>query len=212
MSAFELENAITSKDFLNQNKVSLENVHQLFIPNTYYLYWTISPEDLLVTLLRHYNKFWNKERKEKAKKLKLSPLEITTLASIIQKETSKIDEMPLVSGLYLNRLKSGWLLQADPTLIYAINLKKEKKLKINRLFYKDLHFLSKYNTYLHKGLPPSPISLVEIPALEAALNPKNHNYYYMVSSTEKKGYHEFSTTLKRHEEKRAKYLKKINKN
>ena len=140
-------------------------------------------------------------------KLGLTPVQVMTLASIVHKETVKKDERPRVAGVYLNRLRLGIMLQADPTVIYA----KKKKLGnfdmvIKRVFSNDLKIDSPYNTYFYEGLPPGPIAMPDITAIEAVLNPEKHNYIYFCASVTRFGYHEFAVNVSDHEVNRANYI------
>ena len=162
-------------------------------------------------MFEEYNKFWNRSRSDKAKQQNLTPLQVVTLASIVQKETTTVSERPKVAGLYLNRLKDFWPLQADPTIIYAIKQKNGQNTEIKRVLKKDLTIDSPYNTYTNFGLPPGPISMPDISSIEAVLNPANHNYYYMCASVTNLGQHEFAKTLSQHNINAKKYQNWINK-
>lgn len=170
-----------------------ETFISMFIPNTYEVYWTISPEEFLNRMKKEYDRFWNEERRQKAEAIGLSPKEVSTLASIVESETNKMDEAPTVAGLYLNRLKRGMLLQADPTLKFAIG-----DFTIRRILNKDKEIESPYNTYKYSGLPPGPISLPSIAALNAVLNAENHEYLYLCAKADFSGYHAFATNLTDH--------------
>lgn len=162
-------------------------------------------------MLKEYNRFWNDERQSKAKAQGLTPNEVVALASIVHKETTKIDERPRVAGLYLNRLKRSMKLQADPTVIYA--LKKHANnfdLVIKRVLYKDLELDSPYNTYKYTGVPPGPITMPDISAVDAVLNPEKHDYIYMVANVEDFGYHKFARTGAQHNRNKAQYIRWIN--
>lgn len=179
----------------------------MFIPNTYELYWTNTPEEFIDRMHKEYQRFWNDERKAKAKALGLTPPEVVTLASIVQEETIKNDEKPTVAGLYLNRLKKGMLLQADPTIKYALH-----DFSIRRVTTAMLETPSPYNTYQNAGLPPGPINFPEISSIEAVLNPQQHNYLYMCAKEDFSGYHYFSTNLSQHNIYAARYRNALNKN
>lgn len=173
----------------------------LFIPNTYEVYYNITAEELIAKMAKEYKKFWNTERLAKAKALKMSQSEITTLASIVYEEQKvKFDEQAKIAGLYLNRLKNNWLLQADPTVKYALG-----DPSIKRLLYKHLEVESPYNTYRNAGLPPGPIALPEPRTIDAVLNYEKHSYFYMCAKPEYSGYHDFSKTLNQHNSYGAKY-------
>lgn len=166
----------------------------LFIPNTYEVYYDITVEELIAKMAIEYKKFWNAERLTKAKELKMSQSEITILASIVYEEQKvKFDEQAKIAGLYLNRLKNSWLLQADPTVKFALG-----DPTIKRLLYKHLEVESPYNTYRNAGLPPGPIALPEPRTIDAVLNYEKHDYFYMCAKPEYSGYHNFSKTLNQH--------------
>lgn len=204
--------AFTEDNFLKENDLTKENVLSICIPNTYEFYWNVSPKQFRNKMLKEYHRFWNETRLEKAKKQNLTPLEVSTLASIVQKETAKVDERPRVAGVYLNRLKKGMLLQADPTVIFAI---KEHTGKydtiIKRVLYKDLEIDSPYNTYRNAGLPPAQIAMPDISSIEAVLSPENHDFYYFVADTERFGYHKFARTLQQHNQNKEQYVQWLQK-
>lgn len=204
-------NAFTNKEFLLANKLTKKSVLQICIPNSYQFYWTISADKFRDKMLSEYNRFWNASRKLKAKALKMSQNEIITLASIVQKETAKKMERPIVAGLYLNRLKKGWPLQADPTIIYCIREIKGQDYVVKRVLTADLEINSPYNTYRKKGLPPTLIAMPDISAIDAVLNAEKHNYMYMCVNVEKLGYHAFARTLSQHNRNAAKYHIWLNK-
>ncbi|QTE22812.1 endolytic transglycosylase MltG [Polaribacter cellanae] len=203
----------TFKDeaFLSKNNLTKKSVLQIFIPNTYEVYWTISPEKFRTKMLIAYKRFWNESRLKKAEKLGLTKNEVITLASIVQKETTQNSERPIVAGLYLNRLKKKWPLQADPTIIYAIKQLKGQDYVVKRVLTVDLEINSPYNTYKNTGLPPALISMPDVSAIDAVLNAENHDYFYMCASVDKIGYHDFSKTLSQHNRNAAKYQKWLNK-
>ncbi|TXD46490.1 endolytic transglycosylase MltG [Polaribacter sp. IC073] len=191
--------------FLSKNSLTDKSVLQLFIPNTYEFYWTVSPENFRSKMLVAYKRFWNDSRLQKAKKLNLTKEEVSTLASIVQKETAQNSERPIVAGLYLNRLENGWPLQADPTIIYCVKEIKGQDYVVKRVLTVDLEINSPYNTYKNKGLPPTLISMPDISAIDGVLNATKHNYFYMCASIDKIGYHEFAKTLTQHNRNAAKY-------
>ena len=161
--------------------------------------------------MKEYKRFWNEERIAKSKSLGLNSSQIITLASIVHKETAKVDERPRVAGVYLNRLSKGMLLQADPTVIYAIKLQTGNfDTIIKRVLYKDLELDSPYNTYKYAGLPPGPIAMPDISAIDAVLNPEKHDYYYFVANVEDFGYHKFAKTLTQHNRNKEQYVRWIN--
>ncbi len=192
--------------FLKENGFTDENVLTLFIPNTYEIYWNTSAGKFRDKMIKEYRNFWNKERTEKAAKQGLTPIEATILASIVHKESVKKDERPRIAGVYLNRMKLGMPLQADPTVIFAIKKKSNDFTQvIKRVFYNDLFLTSPYNTYKVIGLPPGPIAMPDITALEAVLNPEKNDYVYFCASVTRFGYHEFAATLEQHNVNAKKY-------
>jgi UPF0755 protein len=203
----------TFKDstFLKENGFTDENVLVVFIPNTYEVYWNISAEKFRDKMIKEYRNFWNKERTDKAAKQGLTPVEATILASIVHKESVKKDERPRIAGVYLNRMKLEMPLQADPTVIFA-KKKKDNDFDqiIKRVFYNDLFLNSPYNTYKVIGLPPGPIAMPDITALEAVLAPEKHDFIYFCASVDRFGYHEFAATLPEHNVNAKKYSDWIN--
>ncbi len=183
-----------------------ETLPSLFIPNTYEVYWNIKPETLITRLMNERRRFWNEERSNKAKKLNLTPEEVATLASIIDEETNNDEEKPVVAGMYINRLKRGMPLQADPTVKYAIGDPTRQ-----RILKKDLATDSPYNTYKYKGLPPGPIRIPTIQAIESVLNYTKHNYLYMCAKEDFSGKHNFARTLTEHNANARRYQAALNK-
>lgn len=165
----------------------------MFIPNTYFINWNITPERLIERMNFEYKQFWNSARKEKAQLVGLSEIEVSILASIIEKETQKNDEKARIAGVYLNRLKRGWRLQADPTLVFAIG-----DFTIKRVLYEYMQFESPYNTYKYAGLPPGPICLPSISSIDAVLNAENHNFVFFCARPDYSGYHNFATNSAQH--------------
>lgn len=206
-------NSFTSKKFLAENKLTKKSVLQICIPNSYEFYWTVSPNKFRDKLLKEYNRFWNASRLAKVKALKLSKNDVITLASIVQKETAKKIERPIVAGLYLNRLKNGWPLQADPTIIYA-KQQQDKNIVIKRVLFKYIEDTkdSPYNTYKKRGLPPTLIGMPDISSIDGVLNAEKHDYFYMCVNIDKFGYHLFAKSLAQHNRNAAKYQNWLNKN
>jgi UPF0755 protein len=203
--SIDLLSSFKDEKFLTENNFTKKSILQIFIPNTYEFYWTVSPIKFRRKMMLSYQRFWDDSRKAKAKKLNLTPEEVVTLASIIQKETAKSSERPVVAGLYLNRLKKGWPLQADPTVIYCIKAQKGQNYKVQRVLTKDLKINSPYNTYIRSGLPPTLISMPDISSIESVLNAATHNYYYMCASVDNLGYHTFASSLSQHNKNAAQY-------
>jgi len=178
----------------------------IFIPNTYQFYWTTTPEKFILRMNREYKKFWNEKREKEAKTIGLSPIEVITLASIVQEETNKKKEKPIIAGLYLNRLKKGIPLQSDPTIKYALN-----DFSVRRILNKYLEIDSPYNTYKYAGLPPGPINFPEISSIESVLNPDSNNYIYMCAKEDFSGYHNFTNNLRTHINNARKYQRALTK-
>ena len=194
-------------DFMTKNSFDKETAIAMYIPNSYDFYWNTSAEKFRDKMLNEYRKFWTKDRITQAKEQKLTPIQVSTLASIVQKETSAIKERKTVAGLYLNRLHDFWPLQADPTIIFALKQKYGQDKEYKRVLNKDLTIDSPYNTYVNFGLPPGPIAMPDISSIDAVLQPEKHGYYYMCASVENIGYHKFAKTLKQHNINAAAYQK-----
>jgi UPF0755 protein len=166
----------------------------MFLPNTYEIFWTTSPQKLLDRMHDEYQKFWTPARLEKAKAMNLTPVQVSTLASIVEEEQGpKRDERPRIAGMYINRLNTNMPLQADPTIKFAL-----KDFGIKRILLNQLSVSSPYNTYRNTGLPPGPIRLAEINSLEAVLNYEKHNYTYMCAKEDFSGYHAFAENYEDH--------------
>ena len=209
--SLSLLNSFKDSIFLKENGFNEENILALFIPNTYEVYWNTTAEKFRDKMIKEYRNFWNKERVAKALKQGLSPIEATILASIVHKESVKKDERPRIAGVYLNRLRAGMPLQADPTVIFAMKKKSNDfNQVIKRVFYNDLTMSHPYNTYMNVGLPPGPIAMPDITALEAVLDPEKNNFIYFCASVERFGYHEFASTLEEHNKNAKKYSDWIN--
>lgn len=197
--------------FLNENDFSNRTALSMYIPNSYEFFWNTSAEQFRERMLTEYKRFWNETRLAKAKSIGLTPEKVITLASIVHKETAKVDERPRVAGVYMNRYKIGMLLQADPTVIYAVKLTTgDFDQVIKRVLYKDLEVDSPYNTYKYVGLPPGPIAMPDISAIDAVLNYESHDYFYFVADVKNFGYHKFAKTLSQHNINRQEYVRWIN--
>ena len=207
-----LINSLYDKNFLNQNKFNPNTAIAMYLPNTYSFFWDPNVLNFRKKMLDEYNMFWNNERLRKAKLIGLSKVEVSVLASIVQKESIMKDERPKIAGVYLNRLKRGIRLQADPTVIFALKNKLgDFKRKVKRVLYKDLRINSPYNTYRNKGLPPGPICMPDLDAIDAVLNSEKHKYLYFVADPENRGYHLFGKNLNEHNNNKKKYIRWINK-
>lgn len=188
----------------NPDGFTHETIIGMFIPNTYQVYYTISAGNLLKRMNKEYHNFWNEDRLEKAKTLGLTPKEVSTLASVVQAESVKEDEAPVIAGLYLNRLKRGIPLQADPTLVFASG-----DFTLKRVLNEHKDIDSPYNTYTHKGLPPGPINMPNIQSIDAVLNYQKHNYIYMCAKEDFSGYHNFTSSLSAHNVNAKKYQRAL---
>lgn len=202
--------AFKDPEFLESAGVAQEQLLSLFIPNTYEIYWNTDAERFRQRMLGEYKAFWNKKRLKKAKAIGLSPLEVSALAAVVQKESVKVSERPTIAGVYLNRIRRNIPLQADPTVIYAKKkMDQDFQQVIRRVLYRDLSLDSPYNTYKYKGLPPGPITMPDISSIDAVLNAEPHGYYYFVADPQRPGYHSFSKSLSEHNAKRKDYIKWI---
>lgn len=182
------------------------NFISMFIPNTYEVYYTASPKNIADRMHTEYQRFWNTARKQKAAKLNYTPQQISTLASIVDEETNKKDEKARIAGVYLNRLRLGIPLQADPTLKFAAG-----DFSIKRLLNKHINIESPYNTYQNVGLPPGPIRQASISAIDAVLNAEKHDYLYFCAKADFSGYHAFAKNLAKHNQNAAAYHRELNK-
>lgn len=210
--SLSLLNAFKEEKFLKENGFTEENVLSMFVPNSYEFFWNTNAEKFRERMAKEYRKFWTSERVAKAEAQNLTPLQVSVLASIVHKETVKKEERPRVAGVYLNRLNTGMKLEADPTVIYAVKKTSgDFNQVIKRVLYKDLETVSPYNTYMYEGLPPGPIAMPDITALDAVLNPEKHNYIYFCASVTNFGYHEFAVTPAQHEVNRQKYVAWVSK-
>ncbi len=187
--------------------VNSTQIPMIFLPNTYNFYWNTDAKEFTDKMFKEYEKFWNDDRKSKAKKLGLTPPEVVTLASIVQSEQTKNkEEWPVIAKLYLNRLNSGMMLQADPTVIFAMG-----DFTITRVLERHLTYESPYNTYLHTGLPPGPIMIAEGECIDAVLNPDDNDFIYMCAKEDFSGKHNFTASYSEHEKNAAKYRKALTK-
>jgi UPF0755 protein len=174
--------------------------HCMFIPNTYEFYWTTTADQFLERMWMEYKRFWNEDRRNKAAALGLTPEEVMTVASIVQEESNKKDEKPIIAGLYLNRIRRGMFLQADPTVKFAL-----RNFRIKRVLNSHLAVDSPFNTYKYAGLPPGPINFPEISSIESVLNAAKTSYIYMCARQDFSGYHNFAVSLAAHNANARKY-------
>ena len=187
-----------------ENGFSSENIMAMFIPNTYEVYWTVTADELVGRMKYEYDLFWDESRLSKAEDLGLTPVEVSILASIVQAESIKPEESPVIAGLYMNRLNKRYRLQADPTLVYAVG---DFTLKRVLNIHKEVE--SPYNTYKYYGLPPGPINLPSIQSIDAVLNHEKHNYLYMCAREDFSGFHRFATNLQEHNINAARYQRAL---
>ena len=207
-----LLNTMRDPVFLKKHDLNAKTALSMYVPNSYELFWNCSAEEFRNRMLIEYKRFWNTNRIAKARTLKLTKSEVYTVASIVQKETAKVDERPRVAGVYLNRIRKGMKLDADPTVIYAVkSVKNDWDMEIKRVLFKDLETVSPYNTYRNAGVPPGPIFMPDISSIDAVLNAERHNYYYFVANVERFGYHKFAKTLTQHNANSAAYRRWISK-
>jgi UPF0755 protein len=184
---------LDSASFVSKYGFTTDNVYTVIMPDSYQMYWNTTPEKFFKRMYDHYEAFWTPERKQQAAAINLSPQEVSVLASIVDAEALHDDEMPAVAGLYLNRLKKGMKLEADPTVIFSLN-----DFTIKRVLTRYLSYNSPYNTYLHTGLPPGPIMMPSVNAVKAVLNYQKSDYIYMCAKTDFSGYHAFATNMSDH--------------
>ena len=183
---------LDSAEFLAPYGFTPENVFAMILPDTYQMYWTASVNDIFDRFKKEYDRFWTPERLEKAEQQKLTPMQVSVMASIVSGETLKPHEYPLIAGVYLNRYRKGMKLQADPTVAFCHDY------TLDRILKKHLVVDSPYNTYKYKGLPPAPINVPPKACIDAVLNPDSHKYIYFCASPEFDGTHRFAVTYNEH--------------
>ena len=197
--------SLTDNDFCKKIGYDTTTIACAFVPNTYEVYWNTSIERLMERLSSEHDKFWTPERKQKAIQIRLTPNQVCTLASIIDEETANNAEKPMIAGMYLNRLKAGMPLQADPTVKFAL-----KNFALKRIYHTHLEVNSPYNTYKNVGLPPGPIKVASIQGIDAVLNRIEHTYLYMCAKEDFSGTHNFATTYIEHLKNAARYSQALN--
>jgi UPF0755 protein len=201
----ELLEMLNDEEVIKSYNLKGDEIMCIFMPNTYELYWNTHAKQFIDKMYKEYQKFWNADRKNKAAAIGLSPEKAVILASIIYQETKKNDEMPKVAGVYINRIKKGIPLQADPTVIFAIG-----DFGIKRLLNDQLSINSPYNTYINKGLPPGPICLPPPIVVEKVLDYEEHDYLYFCAKDDLSGYHNFAKTLEQHMQNARRYWAALN--
>ena len=200
-----IADALLSEEKCQQYGYDTTTIAAMFVPNTYDVYWNMSVDKLLERMQKENERFWQGERDAKAAQMQLTPIEVCTLASIIDEETSNNAEKPMIAGMYLNRLKQNMPLQADPTIKFAL-----KQFELKRIWQKLLQTDSPYNTYKNEGLPPGPIKIASIKGIDAVLNAVDHDYLYMCAKEDFSGTHNFATTYQEHLKNAARYAKALN--
>ena len=211
--SISLLKAFLDTEFLKEKGFTNENALGMYLPDSYDFFWNTTAENFRDKMWRPYQDFWSDKRKKKAAVLGLTPLEVISLAAIVQRETQKVDERPRVAGVYLNRLKRKMMLQADPTIIYAMKLQLQNfDTVIKRVLYKDLKIESPYNTYRYIGVPPGPISMPDISSIKAVLNAEQHSYLYFVANPKNPGYHLFAKNGQEHNRNKKIYTNWLDRN
>lgn len=205
LSAEEILNRITDEKYTSKFGFTPTTINTMFIPNTYNVYWDISADDLIAKLAKEYKRFWTADRKAKAKALNMSQTEVSVLASIVVCETIKMDEAPKIAGVYVNRIRRGIPLDADPTLKWVMG-----DFEIKRILNKDKELDSPYNTYKNLGLPPGPIYIPSVQYIDAVLNYEKHEYIFFCAKEDFSGYSNFAKTNRQHEVNARKYHKALN--
>ena len=213
LDSLSLTKEIESTYFMDSVNLNREELLSLFLPNSYEMYWNISAAEFCQRMQRENDLFWNENRESKRKRLNMSRAEVITLAAIVNEESRKVDERPRVAGVYLNRLRRGMKLQADPTVVYAMKRQaNDFEMVLRRVLYKDLKINSPYNTYKNRGLPPGPITMPDISSVDAVLNAESHNYLFFVVDPKNPGYHLFASTYSQHLANRIVYVRWLNEN
>jgi UPF0755 protein len=207
MTEAELLDLLNDDYFLNAYNLNTETALTIFIPNTYKIWWNTSAKDFFKKMRGEYEKFWTEERKAKAAKIPLTPTETIILASIVEEENHLRDEQARIAGVYINRLKIGMPLQADPTVKFACG-----DFALKRILNHHIAVNSPYNTYQIAGLPPGPIRIPTPSCVDEVLNYERHNYLYMCAKEDFSGYHNFAANLSQHTANAAKYHNALNKN
>jgi len=204
-SADSLLAKLNSENVCKRFALDTTTILTLFIPNTYEVFWNISTDNFLERMKREYDTFWNENRIEKAATIPLSPTEVAVLASIVEEETARKDDYAMVAGLYINRLRRGMPLQADPTVKFAVG-----DFALKRILYAHLAVESPYNTYIHRGLPPGPIRIPSPASIDSVLNYTEHNYIFMTAHEDLSGHTRFAATLQEHNRNAKRYHEALN--
>ncbi|MBI2966907.1 MAG: endolytic transglycosylase MltG [Bacteroidetes bacterium] len=202
--SISLVRLLKDEEFLSRYNLNRAYAITLFLPNTYEFYWNTSAEQFIDRMAKEFKKFWSEQKMLKAKETGFSVTEITTLASIVEQETLMDDEKPIMAGVYINRLRKGWKLEADPTVIFAIG-----NFGIRRVLNVHKEIDSPYNTYKHSGLPPGPICAPSVASIDAVLNYDKNEYLYFCAKEDFSGYHSFAKTYDQHKQNARKFRKEL---
>ncbi|MCH5308910.1 MAG: endolytic transglycosylase MltG [Prevotella sp.] len=205
LDSLALAIVLHDNDFCAKFGYDTATIACIFVPDTYEIYWNTSVEHLMQRMQREHDHFWNEQRRAKADSIGLTPNEVCTLASIIDEETANNGEKPMIAGMYLNRLKTGMPLQADPTVKFAL-----KDFGLRRIYHDMLRYDSPYNTYRNAGLPPGPIKIASEAGIDAVLNRVAHDYLYMCAKEDFSGTHNFAKTYREHLQNAARYTRALN--
>ena len=201
----QMMKALNNDSLMRDLGFSCETAIAIFVPNSYDFYWTTTPNDFLQRMKEENDHFWTDSRKRKLEKTGLSRIEAITLASIVEEETNKDDEKANIASVYLNRLRKGMLLQADPTVKFAV-----QDFSLRRILNKHLQFDSPYNTYIYKGLPPAPICIPSQASIDAVLEDKKTDYFYFCAKEDFSGYHNFASSVAEHNINATKFRNELN--
>ena len=201
----DIKSILSDSTKIKQMGFTKETLPALFVPNTYEVYWTIEPEKLVERLKTEYDRFWDEERISKAKALELTPVEVATLASIVDSETAHDNDKPIIARLYLNRLEKHMRLASDPTVVFAVG-----DFSLRRVLKKHLQIDSPYNTYKYEGLPPGPIRIASIAGIDAVLNPDDNDYLFMCAKEDFSGDHYYTSSEEEHMQNEKKYAAALN--
>jgi len=205
LDSVTIAQALSDNEYCEKYGYDTCTIAAMFVPNTYDVYWDMSMDKLMERMQKEHDKFWEGDREEKAAKMQMTPTEVATMASIIDEETSNNQEKPMIAGMYLNRLKCGMPLQADPTIKFAM-----KQFELKRIYRKMLDTNSPFNTYVNTGLPPGPIKIASIKGIDAVLNYVRHDFLYMCAKEDFSGTHNFARNYQEHQQNAAKYTKALN--
>ncbi|MBC8052791.1 MAG: endolytic transglycosylase MltG [Sphingobacteriaceae bacterium] len=203
--SISIVNLLDSAEYISKYGFTTDNVYSMFIPNSYELYWNTSAEQFFERMYKEYKKFWTPSRIAQVEKIGLSQTEVSALAAIVDAEALNDSEMPTIAGLYMNRYNSGIKLQADPTVIFA-----NQDFTIRRVLNRHLIKDSPYNTYVYKGLPPGPIMMPSINAIDAVLNYQKHKFIFMCAKEDFSGYHNFAVTQAEHQANARRFQRALN--